>query len=191
MSNALYYMIATASSAAVGETPGMETQELVSIIVTAAVSASVFAAIITGLFNFFSTRNNSRIAERRNSTDADDQLVARYKDAAAEERVQKESAVQTVKSLLALAEEQIESLKRTVTSLTSTIEVMTQAAGAQQEIIDQITDERDRVQSALDTATLQLEAQREELMRSQQQIIELTTPASVIQEFTQDTGSHE
>lgn len=163
--------------------------DLIGPIITAVISASVFAAVITGLVQYAINRRNARITERRNSVEAESDLINRYKEAAAEERSQKESAVQTVKNLLALAEAQVASLKDTVTTLNRTIEIMTHAANSQQDIIDQLTNDRDRTQDALVKAQQQIEEQREELLRHQREILELTLPrreASGAQELPAD-----
>lgn len=152
------------------------TPDIIGPVITAVISASVVAAIITGLVQYMINRRNSRITERKNSVEAESDLINRYKEAAAEERNQKESAVETVKNLLALAEAQVASLKDTVATLNRTIEVMSLAANSQQDIIDQLTLDRDRTQEALRQAERQIEAQREELLRHQREIMELQLP---------------
>lgn len=161
---------------AAAEPAAAEQPDLIGPIITAVISASVFAALITGIVQYVINRRNSRITERRNSVEAESDLIARYKEAAAEERSQKESAVQTVKNLLGIAEAQVLSLKDTVTTLNRTIEVMSLTASNQQDIIDQVTQDRDRTKQALEQAERQIEEQREELLRHQREILELTYP---------------
>lgn len=163
--------VAAQPAPAAGSTP-----DLIGPIITAVISASVFAALITGLVQYLVNRRNARITERKNAVEAESDLIARYKEAATEERVQKESAVQTVKNLLALAEAQVASLKDTVNTLNKTIEVMSLASNNQQDIIDQLTLDRDRTKEALARAEHQIEEQREELLRHQREILALQLP---------------
>jgi uncharacterized membrane protein YccC len=147
--------------------------QILSIIIGAVVSSTVFAAIVSGIFQFFNNKRNARILERKNEADTHNDVIQRYKEAAAEERQAKESAVRLMQNLLELAEDQIVGLKDTVQRLTSTIQVMGEAAGVQEGIIQQLTEDRDRVQRALDMAEQRLAAQKEELIRSQQEILDL------------------
>lgn len=161
-------------------------QALISLFITAIISASVFAAIITGIVQFLINRRNSRITERKNDVDAESSLIGRYKEAAAEERAQKESAVQTVKNLLSIAEEQVNSLKGTVTALTTTIDNLNKMATTQIDIIDALTTERDRSMVALEKAQHQIDEQKEELLRHQREILELTYPKAEVDKMVKD-----
>lgn len=157
-----------------------EPQNLLSLIVGTVVSSVVVASLITGLIQFLINRRNSRIIERKNSLDAESDLVARYKEAAAEERAQKASAVQTVKDLLSIAEDQVTSLKSTVLALTTTIDNLHKMATIQVGIIEALTIERDRSASALEKAQGQIEKQKMELLRHQHEILELTYPKAEV-----------
>lgn len=183
MDTSLAYNVMYAVSQAAEQAP--PEPNIVGIIITAVASASVFAALITGLVQYLVNRRNSRITERKNTVDAESDLVTRYKEAAAEERAAKESAVQTVRDLLSIAERQVESLKGTVAALNGLIENLNLAANAQQEIIDSLTAERDRSQAALSQALTQIEDQKNQLLRHQQEILELTFPKEKIKELRQ------
>jgi chromosome segregation ATPase len=148
--------------------------DVAGLIVTSVVSATVVSALIGGIIQYFINRRNSRVTERKNAVDAESDLVVRYKEAASEERAQKESAVETVKNLLGIAEAQVDSLKSTIITLNTSIDLMTKMANAQQEVIDHLTFDRDRTKIALERAVDQIEAQKAELLRHQKQILELT-----------------
>jgi chromosome segregation ATPase len=154
----------------------LDAQALVSLVTTAVISASVFTALITGIIQYLINRRNSRITERKNSVEAESSLVTRYKEAAAEERTQKESAVETIKNLLGIAESQVDSLKSTILTLNTTIEIMTKMANAQQDIIDQLTSDRDRTKNALELAVAQIDKQKELLVKHQKEIEALAAP---------------
>ncbi|URP22179.1 hypothetical protein SEA_BIG4_95 [Microbacterium phage Big4] len=158
-------------AAAVGETT--PAADGVSIIITAAVSATVFSAIITGLVQFVINRRNSRITERKNTMDAESDVVNRYKEQAAEERAAKESAVRTIKELLADSREQVEILNGTVTTLNGTIKMLENLSASQEDIIKQLTDDRDRTREALKLAELRVQEQRDQLASKQQEIQDL------------------
>lgn len=149
---------------------------MLTTIIGAVFSSVVFSAIITAVFTYVSNRRNARIQERKNDLDAEGGLVSRYKEAAAEERAQKESAIQTVRDLLKIAEEQVTSLKDTITTLNSTIGIMRQAADDQREIITRLTSDRDRTQDALDRATKEIDKQREQLIKHQHEILAMSLP---------------
>jgi hypothetical protein len=170
-------MLAAATPPAQGGT------DLFNVIITSIISTAVIGAIITGLVQYFINRRNSRVTERKNTVDAESDIIIRYKEAAAEERAQKESAVQTVRNLLAIAEEQVISLKSTVVALNATITNLNTMANAQVDIIETLTTERDRSVTALSTAETQIAAQKAELVRFQQEILELTYPKAQIDEI--------
>jgi len=146
---------------------------VVSLVVTAVVSATVFSALITGLVQFIMNRRNSRITERKNAIDAESDLVTRYKDAAAEERAAKESAVRTIKELLGDSREQVEVLKGTVDALNNTIRLMENLNTTQRDIIDQLTTDRDKTQAALERAEARIETQKAQLLQKQEEIQKL------------------
>lgn len=162
-----------AAAAAVEPEPAIS---LFSVILTAILSSTVVGAIVGGVFGYLNNKRNARIAERKNDLDAEAGLVGRYKEAAAEERAQKESAIQTVNNLLAIAERQVQSLKDTVDTLTDTINAMTTASNAQQQFIERLTEDRDRTQQALSSALLEIDRQKEELLRRQREILEMANP---------------
>ena len=175
-------------------TPPASTQpDIVQVVITSIISATVFAAFITGLVQYLINRRNSRITERKNTIDAESDIITRYKEAASEERAQKESAVETVKNLLSIAESQVESLKSTVVTLNGSIDLMTKMASAQQEVIDQLTFDRDRTKIALERAVTQIDKQKEDLIRHQQEILELTyskeAVAKIKEQATKDFGT--
>ena len=151
-------------------------QDIVSLVITTIISASVFAALVTGITQYLINRRNSRIAERKNSVDIESDHIRRYKEQAIEERNAKESAVTTVKNVLTIVEQQVESLKNTISTLNQTIEIMSHAANAQQDIIDQLTTQRDRQESALARAQQEVELQRSEVSRLQREILDITYP---------------
>ncbi|UDL16374.1 membrane protein [Microbacterium phage Zooman] len=155
----------------VGETNGAA--DGVSLVVTAAVSATVFSAIITGLVQFVINRRNSRITERKNTVDAESDVITRYKEQAAEERAAKESAVRTIKELLADSREQVEILNGTIATLNGTIRVLETLSASQENIIKQLTDDRDRTAEALKLAEIRVQEQRDLLATKQQEIHDL------------------
>lgn len=165
------YWLATATN------PGAEdlfAQDVISLFITAIISASVFAALVTGTIQYLINRKNSKITEKKNTVDAESDLIARYKEAAAEERLQKESAVQTIKNLLQFTEGQVDSLKNTVETLNKTITSMSLISNTQSDLIDQLTVERDRNQAALEKAEMEIARQKSELLTKQEAIRKLT-----------------
>lgn len=161
----LYSLLVLAAAA-----EGGATTDVVSMIITSVVSATVFSALITGLVQFLMNRRNSRVTERKNAVDEESDLVSRYKEAASEERAAKESAVRTIKELLENSQEQIVSLKGTVETLNNTIKLMETLAVSQKSVIDQLTSDRDRTQAALDRAEDRIREQTEELIQKQKEI---------------------
>lgn len=157
--------------AAVGEVDPVA--DVISVIITSVVSATVFSALITGFVTYLINRRNSRIVERKNAIDAESDIVTRYKEQASEERAQKESAVQTIKELLAESKEQVAALKSTVDTLTKTITLLENLTTSQNDMIVQLTQDRDRTQAALDRAEARILTQTEELRAKQQEIQEL------------------
>lgn len=147
--------------------------EIVPILTGAVLSATVFSALITGFVTFLVNSRNSRITERKNTTDAESDVVVRYKEAASEERQQKESAVKTIKELLAESREQVSALKSTVATLTNTITLMESLTTSQNDMIVQLTVDRDRTQAALERAEARILIQKDELKRKQEEITEL------------------
>lgn len=143
-------------------------------------SAAVIAAIVTGVVSYFNNRRNARVAERRNVQDEDNDIVTRYKDAAAEERSQKESAVKTVRELLAIAEQQIQILRTTIEQLTSTIGQLQKSAESQQQLIETVTAERDALAVKADELERELDVKRTELLRKQHEILEISYPRAVV-----------
>lgn len=156
-------------------TEGGPLAELVPILTTAVLSATVFSALITGFVTFLINSRNSRITERKNTADAESDVVSRYKEAASEERQQKESAVQTIKMLLAESRDQVVTLKGTVDALNNTINLMESLTVTQNDMIIQLTVDRDRTQAALEQAEARILTQREELKRHQEEIRVLLT----------------
>ncbi|WP_123939255.1 hypothetical protein [Curtobacterium sp. PhB137] len=144
------------------------------------ISATVLAAAISALVAWLNNRRNARIQERKNTADESNDIVARYKEAAAEERSAKESAVQTVQKLLDISQAQVVSLQSTVGRLTDTIDTLQRSATSQQGIIAAITQERDRLQEEQENLQQQIDEKRDELLRAQQEILELTYPRSVV-----------
>lgn len=166
MSNALYVLAAVGGS-------NEQVADVLSLVITSVVSATVFSALITGLVQFLINRRNSRVTERKNAVDAESDIVTRYKEQASEERAQKESAVATIKDLLSESKEQIAALKSTVETLNSTITLMKDVNSAQGGIITQLTEDRDRTAAALARAEGRIEQQQEQLRLKQEEIQEL------------------
>ncbi|UDL15894.1 hypothetical protein QEH42_gp103 [Microbacterium phage Pumpernickel] len=150
------------------------TGTFIGFLATSVLSASVVSAALGGLIQYLNNRRNARVTERKNATDAESDLVARYKEAASEERAQKESAVKTIRELLDASEEQVETLKGTVTTLNNTIDLMSSLANNQADVILKLTADRDKTQEALERAEARIEGQKQELLQRQQEILELT-----------------
>ncbi|UVG35140.1 hypothetical protein SEA_CECE_89 [Microbacterium phage Cece] len=144
--------------------------DLISLLVTAGISASVFGALISGLVTFLINRRNARITERRDAQGAENDVVSRYREAAAEERAQKESAVSTIKELLTDSREQVTVLKATVDTLTNTIRLLENLSATQGDVITQLTEDRDRTKAALDRAEARVIEQRDQLHAKQEEI---------------------
>lgn len=169
------WLFLTAVYASAATTPGANPAgEVIGLVVTSVISASVISAAIGGLVQYLVNRRNSRIAERKNAVDAESDLVVRYKEAASEERAQKESAVKTIRELLAASEEQVETLKDTVNTLNTTIELMSRLTTSQAGVIDKLTADRDKIQGELLRAEARIELQKQELLQRQKDILELT-----------------
>lgn len=120
-------------------------------IVAMLAGSNVLAAIVGALVSL-------RVSKRTGDREEVDAVVDRYREQAAEERAQKESAVSTVQKLLALAEQQIVSLKDTITHLTATIEAMAMAGDSQQATITALTAEIERLRG--EQATMEAEVAR-------------------------------
>lgn len=183
MLNALLFLAAA--------TEGGASTDVISMIITSVVSATVFSALITGLVQFLMNRRNSRVTERKNAVDEESDLVSRYKEAAGEERAAKESAVRTIKELLENSQEQIVSLKGTVETLNGTIKLLENLAVTQKDVIAQLTSDRDRTQAALDRAEARIKEQTDELIQKQKEIqslyeqsrVKVTEAKKVIETF--------
>ena len=186
MLNALLFLAAA--------TEGGAPTDVISMIITSVVSATVFSALITGLVQFLMNRRNSRVTERKNAVDEESDLVSRYKEAAGEERAAKESAVRTIKELLENSQEQIVSLKGTVETLNNTIQLLENLAVTQKDVIAQLTSDRDRTQAALDRAEERIKEQTDELIQKQKEIqklyeqsrVKVTEAKKVIETFDID-----
>lgn len=150
---------------------------ILGVVLTSVLSTTVIGALIAGIFGYINNKRNARIAERRNDLDANEGLIGRYKEAAAEERAQKESALETVNNMLTIAQGQAEALRGTVATLNLTIQSMKQAADAQQDLIDTLTKDRDRIEASLATAMAEIERQKDELIRRQKEILAMTDKA--------------
>lgn len=147
--------------------------DVVSLVITSVVSATVFSALITGFVQYLINRRNSRITERKNTQDAESDVVNRYKEQAKEERDAKESAIRVIQELLGESKEQVAALKSTVETLNGTIALMKDVNAAQGDIIAQLTQDRDRTQAALTRAEARIEAQETQLRAKQAEIVEL------------------
>jgi uncharacterized protein YoxC len=165
-------------AAAVEEQP-----EFIGLFVSALISAGVLSAAIAGLVAYLNNRRNARIAERKNTADEDNDLVTRYQTMATEERSAKESAVKTVRELLAIAEAQIASLQGTITRLTETITVLQHSAQSQQDLIDSITAERDRLKHEQEKLQHDIDAKSKELLNKQAEILELSYPSAAVRDI--------
>lgn len=162
----MLHHLLVAFSAAEGTTP----PDVFQLIITSVISTAVFTTVIGGIIQFLINRQNARITERKNAVDAESDLVARYKEAASEERTAKESAVKTIKELLSDSKEQITTLKATVDTLTNTIKILEGLAVTQEGVIAQLTEDRDRTQAALDRAQARINEQKEMLKQKQDEI---------------------
>lgn len=145
--------------------PATPDQDIVSLLVGTIISTSVISALITAVAQYLINRKLSRVQERKNVVDEESDIVSRYKEAAVEERSQKESAVRTIQQLLDLAEKQVTSLRETINTLNALITTLNSAVNTQQDIIDSLTDERDRSSATLITALAQIEEQKTQLIR--------------------------
>lgn len=160
-----------------------EQPEFIGLLVSVIISAGVFSAAIAGLVAYLNNRRNARIAERKNTADEDNDLVTRYQTMATEERSAKESAVKTVRELLAIAEAQIASLQGTITRLTETISVLQHSAQSQQDLIESITQERDRLKHEQEKLQNDIDVKSRELLTKQAEILELTYPGSKVRDI--------
>lgn len=167
-------MILALLYAAAAETPPDEAGNFVATLFTQVITTGVIAALITTLAQLIIGRRNARIQERKNAIDAESDLVARYKDAASEERAAKESAVRTIKDLLAASEVQVASLKSTVVALNETIQQMNSISDSQKGIILRLETERDRLDAERITAERLRDEKIEELRKAQIEILELS-----------------
>lgn len=162
---------------AVDAVPAVDVQQIIGWGIGILLTSTVLAAAVTAVVNWLINRRNSRIAERRNAVDESSDLVDRYKEAAAEERAAKDSAVSTVQTLLGIAQGQIDGLKDTIARLTAIIESLQISAATQVELIQGITDERDHLQVQLVAAVKLIDDQKAELLQRQHQILELSYPS--------------
>jgi len=177
-----FYVMATTAETAEPESATLVAQLFANVITT-----GVIAALITAGVQFFINRKNSRIQERKNAVDEGSDLVLRYKDAAGEERAQKESAVKTVRELLVASEAQVTSLKETVKTLTETIQLMSSFSDSQKDIISRLEVERDRTAAQL-AATEKLRDEKiAELRAAQIKILEMTMGPEEAERHINDT----
>lgn len=160
--------------------------EIVTLVVTGVLSSGAIAAAVAGTFQYVNNRRNARIQEARNVDEADDKMVTRYKEMAAEERAQKESAVESIKALLSLAESQIVSLKDTIARLTNTIEILNQSHEQQAEVISAVTAERSRLEEKLKTAEEQLAAEKAKLLSTQMELLSATASREAVNQIIQE-----
>lgn len=154
---------------------------------TNVITTGVIAALITSGVNYFTGRKNARIQERKNAVDAESDIVNRYKEQAAEERMQKESAVKTIRDLLAASEAQVQSLKDTVKALNDTIDLMSRVAESQTDIIKRLENERDRTDELRINAEKLRDEKIEELRKAQIEILELTRTHKEAERQARDT----
>jgi len=147
--------------------------DVVSLVITSVVSATVFSALITGLVQFLINRRNSRITERKNTSDAESDLVRQYRDAAADERAAKESAIKTLRELHDDTKEQVLALRSTVDTLNATIVTLKDLNASQDDIIVRLTEDRDRTIAALNRAETRIQQQEVILSSKQQEINDL------------------
>jgi len=152
-----------------------DTSGTVSLIFSAAISGTVISALVGGVIQYLINRRNSKIAEKKNTVDAESDIITRYKEAAAEERSQKESSVATIKSLLHVTESEVISLRETIKTLNETLTIIRATADYQGELVKKLTQERDRVLKALEKAEAEIARQRENLAQSEKKISGLTS----------------
>lgn len=127
-------------------------RELIEIGAIVLFGGGGITALIVALLAHKRATREADITERKNEDDADAALVERYRSMADEERAAKESAVKTVRELLALAQEQIDGLKATIERLTATIEAMSHASTVQHDVVVAITNERNLLTRRAETA---------------------------------------
>lgn len=180
-------MILALLYAAAAETPPDEAGNFVATLFTQVITTGVIAALITTTAQIIVGRRNSRIQERKNAIDAESDLVTRYKDAASEERAAKESAVRTIKDLLAASEVQVASLKSTVVALNETIQQMSSISDSQKGIILRLETERDRLEAERISAEKLRDEKIEELRLAQVEILELTRSHAEAERRAKDT----
>jgi len=168
-------------------TPEDPAANIVSLVVTSAVSATVLSSLVLGLVNYLLGRRNARISERKNAVDSESDIIARYKEAAAEERAQKESAVRMTRDLLNDSKEQATVLKNTVDTLTGTITMLKEIASTQQDMITQLTEDRDRTKAALERAEERIRTQEAELSARLQEILERSRSMEEAQRIVRET----
>lgn len=159
---------------------------LVAQLFTNVITTGVIAALITAGVQFFMGRRNARIQERKNAVDAESDIVSRYKEQAAEERLQKESAVKTIRDLLAASEAQVQSLKDTVVALNDTIDLMSRVSDSQKDIIKRLEVERDRMEEQRIVAEKLRDEKIEELRQAQIEILALTRSTKEAERQTND-----
>lgn len=169
------------------EEPVSANTDAMAQFLTQGISTGVFVAVITSSFQYFLGRRNSRIQERKNATDAESDVVTRYKDAAAEEREAKESAVRTIKELLSASESQVTSLKSTVATLNEAIENMGRLSDSQRDIILRLETERDRLEAEMINTKRVRDENIAKLRQAQIDILELTRSHEEAERRTRDT----
>jgi hypothetical protein len=149
------------------------------------ISSAFISAVIPAVINFFNNRRNATVASKKNEVDANSSIIGRYKEAAQEERIAKESAVAMVERMLSIAESQVDSLQitverlqETVDRLTTTITVISSTANTQQSLIEDLTRDRDRVVLALQNSERQLAEQIAYITLAQEQKLQ-TGPTTI------------
>lgn len=142
--------------------------------VAAFASGAVIAAIVTGIVQVYVTRRSASISQRRNTSVEENELVLRYKEAAAEERAQKESSIAIAERTLSQYQGQVDTLTSIVNSLNHTLEILHDNATVTKDIIQELVADRDKLEKALLDAQAQVAEQSQELVRMQQKIIQLT-----------------
>lgn len=156
--------------------PELTAQDTTNLFITAILSTTVIATIISSIIQYIISRRSSRVTERRNSVESESDIILRYKEAAAEERAQKESAVRTLEVLLKNSESQVQSLNSTIDILNGLIANLNKMAETQKEVIAQLTADRNKTQEALQVAITQLNTTKKDLEDQQKAITELTRP---------------
>lgn len=148
----------------------VEVPNVIPLLISAVISASVIGAVVTGFFTWLVHRGDQKVAERRDAREGETEQVAAYRDMAEQARKSAETAVAVIQHSLESTVGLVTSLQATVTSLNETIRQMTVAANVQQDALDRMTVDRDRTMAALAAAQQLLADQTAERTRLERRL---------------------